>query len=116
MRKILYFIGHYDYWIYSILMGSQWTDKEIEADFILLGTGNDEYTKKFIREKTKLKQFAMVEDEEFLDHLSEDATIDAIHRGYTEILKKFQMKLSDYSHIYVAFDEWNSFGIFLSTS
>lgn len=114
MRKVLYFIGHYDYWIYSILLGSQWTDKETKADFIILATGNDTYTKAFIRDKAESEHFAVVEDESFLDQLSEEATIDAIRKGYTEIFEKFQTKISDYTDIYVSFDEWNSFGIYLA--
>lgn len=115
-KKILYFIGHYDYFIYSMLYDSAFVNENTGADFIVAGIRNDKYVRQFVRSKRREElpdRFTLVDDEKFLDKGSEKKTVRAICRTYDAILNRWDMKLSDYTQIYMSFDEWNSFGIYL---
>ncbi len=116
-NRILYFVGHYDYLFYAILFDSGLVCPNTKADFIILETANCKTVKNFICRKKKaftIGRIASVKDEGFLNKETAKATADAIRRCYEKILKKWEMKLQDYDHIYMSFDEWNSFGIYLA--
>lgn len=115
-KKILYFVGHYDYLIYSMLYDSAYVQDGVSADFIVAGIRNDKFVKQFIRKKRReelLERFTLVDDEKFLNLGTEKKTVQAICRRYDAIFRKWDIELSDYAHIYMSFDEWNSFGIYL---
>lgn len=118
MKKILYFIGHYDYLFYALMHNSQIVEPDTAADYICLLTQNDRLTIDFLRKKaedisSKLGRFALVDDREFTNNPSEEETEKNICRKYNEILGSFNTNINDYDEIYMCFDEWNSFGIFL---
>lgn len=118
MSKILYFVGHYDYLIYNILYRSGITSPSVEADFIVQEVKNSEGTISFLRQKSqensRIGRFAAINDESFLGKHSKEETLEAIADTYDSALAEFGCKLQDYDRIYMSFDEWNSFGIYLS--
>lgn len=119
LRKILSFVGHYDYLISHMLFDSSLKSRETVSDYIFLGTKNSDLVNDFITRKseaaTEFGRFAILYDEEFLDKRSIDDTRNEIIKKYGSIMDQFQMTIGEYDHIYMSFDEWNSFGIFLQT-
>ncbi|MBR3242951.1 MAG: hypothetical protein IKF90_09665 [Parasporobacterium sp.] len=117
MENALFFIGHYDYFIYSMLLNFASAENK-EADYIIQQVKNSRDVISFVQNKAKEKNpygnLALVDDELFLGKESEAATLSAIQKEYDAILKKFGMRIKDYDHIYMSFDEWNSFGVYLS--
>ena len=117
MKRVLYFIGHYDYLIYGLLHESPLTEEDTTADFIVLETKNSAETVRFLQKKasggTELGRFALVNDEAFLDKASMEDTLAAVISAYKKIFERFGLQPGQYAHIYLSFDEWNSFGIYL---
>lgn len=113
MKKILNFVGHYDYLLSHMLLS-----ENENSDYIVLQTKNAEKVCNFLAEKTSTEcgRFQLIQDELFLGIPSERLTIEAIRQKYEAILRQeFYSNISDYDHVYMSFDEWNSFGIYLAT-
>lgn len=119
MRKVLCYVGHYDYLIYNMLYDSALVRNDTNVDYIVLGTKNSNDIVQFIKGKEKnnneFGQFALMRDEEFLGKENQKATMTAIFERYEETFRKFGTKLEEYDHIYMSFDEWNSFGLYLES-
>lgn len=119
MSKVLYFIGHYDYLISGLLYRSGLTEANVQADFIIQTVKNSapvvDFAARKAREHSPLGRVALVNDEDFLNHSSESSTQRSIVQGYNRILNGFGMRIEDYDQIFMSFDEWNSFGVYLAT-
>lgn len=117
MERVLYFIGHYDYLLPAMLIQSGLNNKNIEADFVVLETRNHEEVINFLHkkqsEKSTIGRIAVVDDINYLNKRSEAETLMAVNAYYFMLFKQLRTKITDYSHIYISFDEWNSFGIYL---
>lgn len=116
--SILYFVGHYDYFLPSILYSSEVVDKNVQADFIILGTGNHQDTVDFIQSKEKASSFfnhiKVFDDSDFMREPSIYEMRKAIQEKYDSIFAEFGKSVYEYSKIVISFDERNSFGIYLS--
>ena len=114
----MYFVGQYDYLLYSLLHRISAEEGRAQADFIVQEIKNSAETVDFLKsltgKETPFGRFAAVHDEIFLNRPTEEGTVSAIVSAYEEILAGFGMRLQDYDHIYMSFDEWNSFGIYLA--
>ena len=118
ITNILYFVGHYDYFLPSILYSSEAVDKNVQADFIILSTGHHQDTVDFIRSKEDASFFnhiKAIDDSDFIHEPSTYEMREAIQRKYNSIFTEFGRSVYEYSKIVISFDERNSFGIYLST-
>ena len=118
MRKVLHYVGHYDYLIYSFLLDSALVDDEVRADFIVQKIQNSARVKEFLEEKSRnasklVNHFATVDDEFFCRLDSENETLQTIKDTYDKIFEQLGSSIQEYDAIYMSFDEWNSFGIYL---
>lgn len=118
MRKVLHYVGHYDYLLYSFLLDSALIDDDVRADFIVQNIRNSNRVNEFIEEKAKGKSalvsnFATLDDGSFLGLDSEEDTLQLVIEKYDYLLEQFGTSIQDYDAIYMSFDEWNSFGIYL---
>lgn len=118
MNSVLYFVGHYDYFLPSILYGSEVVDKDVQTDFIILSTGNHQDTVDFIHLKEQDSPFfdhiKIFDDSDFMREPSTYEMRKAIQEKYDSVFAEFGRSIYDYSKIVISFDERNSFGIYLS--
>lgn len=118
VNNVLYFVGHYDYFLPSVLYGSEAVDQKVQADFIILGTGNHQDTVDFIRSKEKdsslFNHIKVVDDSDFIREPSTYEMRKAIQKKYDAIFAEFGRSVYEYAKIVISFDERNSFGIYLS--
>lgn len=116
--SVLYFVGHNDYFLPSILYGSEVVDKNVQADFIILSTGSHPDTVDFIRSKEKASSFfnhiKVIDDSDFIYEPSIYEMRKAIREKYDAIFAGFGKSVYEYSKIVISFDERNSFGIYLA--
>lgn len=116
--NVLYFVGHYDYFLPSVLYGSEAVDQKIQADFIILGTGNHQDTVDFIRSKEKasslFNHIKVVDDSDLMQEPSTYELRKAVQKKYDAVFAEFGRSVYEYSKIVISFDERNSFGIYLS--
>ena len=86
----MYFVGQYDYLLYSLLHRISAEEGRAQADFIVQEIKNSAETVDFLRsltgKETPFGRFAAVHDEIFLNRPTEEGTVSAIVSAYEEIL------------------------------